>query len=210
MYKYVHDKLELPKYVGFCHYRKFFGFLNQIPNMDEIFSEYDCIVAKPLVSKKNMAQQYAITCNIDDVAIMGKIIKEKYPEYIDGYNKFFTGNVLMMANMFIMKREDFYKWYDFVMGVIDEYLKVVGTDIRKRIEDNKDKYLKDFYPNNTIEYQYRIGGFLAERLTNIFMLAHFKKLKPFQYILTENKYGKTTEPVEITKIEDNKEKEVTE
>ena len=70
-----------------------------------------------------------------------------------------------------------------------EYLNVVGTDINKRIEDNKDKYLKDYYPNNTVEYQYRIGGYLAERLTNIFLMKKFKKMKIYNVIITEDKYN---------------------
>ena len=64
----------------------------------------------------------------------------------------------------------------------------VGVDIKKRIEDNKEKYLKDFSPNNTVEYQYRIGGYLAERLTNVFVEKHFKKIKTYGVKITEFKY----------------------
>ena len=69
-----------------------------------------------------------------------------------------------------------------------EYLDIIGTDIKKRIEDNKEKYLKDFSPNNTVEYQYRIGGYLAERLTNVFVEKHFKKIKTYGVKITEFKY----------------------
>ena len=74
--------------------------------------------------------------------------------------------------------------------MLDDYLNIVGTDINKRIEENKDKYLKDFYPNNTVEYQYRIGGYLAERLTTVFIYGNFKHIKPYDVIITENKYNK--------------------
>lgn len=73
--------------------------------------------------------------------------------------------------------------------VLNEYVKIVGTDINKRIEDNKDKYLKSFYPNNTIDYQYRIGGYLAERLTNVFILKRFKSIMACPVIITEKKYN---------------------
>jgi hypothetical protein len=49
--------------------------------------------------------------------------------------------------------------------------------------------LKDYEPNNTVEYQYRIGGYLAERLTNLFLLTHFKKIKTYPVVITENRYG---------------------
>ena len=91
--------------------------------------------------------------------------------------------------MFIMKSEDFIKYVDFVWGVLEELLKVIGTDINKRIEENKDKYLKSFSPNNTVEYQYRIGGYIGERLTNVFILKHFKKATMYPVNITENKYN---------------------
>ena len=89
-----------------------------------------------------------------------------------------------------MKKDDFKRYVEFIFGVLDEYVKIVGTDIRKRIEDNKEKYLKDFYPNNTVDYQYRIGGYLAERLTNVFLMNNFTKMKTYPIIITEDKYKK--------------------
>ena len=73
-------------------------------------------------------------------------------------------------------------------GVLNEYIKTVGTDINKRIEDNKEKYLKNFKPNDTIDYQYRIGGYLIERLINVFAKVHFKKIKSYGIRITEDKY----------------------
>ena len=72
--------------------------------------------------------------------------------------------------------------------MLQKYIERVGVDIKKRIEDNKEKYLKDFSPNNTVEYQYRIGGYLAERLTNVFVEKHFKKIKTYGVKITEFKY----------------------
>ena len=40
----------------------------------------------------------------------------------------------------------------------------------------------DFYNNiNESDYQSRLAGFLAERISNIFYLKNFKKIKSFQY-----------------------------
>jgi len=89
-----------------------------------------------------------------------------------------------------MKREDFKEYIDFIFSILDEYLKIVGTDINKRIYDNYEKYIKRFYPNNSVEYQYRIGGYLAERLTNVFLMKHFKRMKIYPVIVTENKYNR--------------------
>jgi hypothetical protein len=105
------------------------------------------------------------------------------------WHNFINGKIFIPYNMFIMRKEDFQEYIKFIMDILDEYLKIVGTDINKRIYDNIEKYVKKFYPNNTVEYQYRIGGYLGERLTNLFLLTHFKKIKTYPVIVTENKYG---------------------
>ena len=163
--------------------------MDDIPNMDMIFSRCDAIVANPLVLDMSVREQYAKYHNIEDLEIVEGIIKEKYQDYYGSCETILNGNTFIPYNMFIMKTEMFPEYIEFVFGVLDEYLNVVGTDIVKRIEDNKDKYLKDFEPNNTIEYQYRIGGYLAERLTNIFIMRRLNKIMLCDVIITENKYN---------------------
>ena len=187
-YFYIAKNYKLKDYVGFCHYRKYFNFLDNIPNVDETFSQYDCIVAKPIIFKTSIREHYKIFHNIEDLKTIENIIDEKYKEYSDAFKTFFKGKIFIPYNMFIMKKEDFLEYVEFINNVLNDYLDIVGKNIYKRIVDNKDKYLKDFYPNNTIEYQYRIGGYLAERLTNVFMIKKFKKLKTYPVIITENKY----------------------
>lgn len=188
MLYYVSKNIELPEYVGFCHNRRYFSFLDDVPNMDEIFSNYDAICSKPKILKTNVKSQYLSCHNIEDLYIIGGIIAEKYPEQANMWKNFINGNILIPYNMFIMKKEDFKEYIDFIFSILDEYLKIVGTDINKRIYDNYEKYIKRFYPNNTVEYQYRIGGYIAERLTNLFMMHKFKKIKTYPVIVTEDKY----------------------
>lgn len=188
MLYYVSKNIELPKYVGFCHNRRYFSFLDDIPNLDELFSEYDAICSKAKILKTNVKSQYLSCHNIEDLYIIGGIIAEKYPEQANMWKSFINGNILIPYNMFIMKREDFKEYIDFIFSILDEYLNIIGTDINKRIYDNYEKYIKNLYPNNTVEYQYRIGGYIAERLTNLFIMHKFKKIKTYPVIVTENKY----------------------
>jgi hypothetical protein len=189
MLDWISKNCDLKKYVGFCHYRQYFSFMDDIPNMDSVFEKNDIIFIKPLNYKEEtVREQYAYYHNIDDLNIVENIIKEKYPDYFDIFEKYMEQHMFIRCNMFIMRREDFLKYIEFIKGVLDEYVKVVGTDIEKRIEDNKDKYLKKFYPNNTVEYQYRIGGYLAERLTGVFICKHFVKGRCYSIKITEKKY----------------------
>ena len=187
-YKYVDDNIPLKKYIGFCHYRRYFDFLDNIPNLDELFEEYDAIVAKPLKYKISVKDQYAICHNIEDLYIIGGILADTFPDYCKMWHNFINGNVMIPYNMFIMKQEDFKEYCNFVFGIMNEYIKIIGKDVNKRIENNKEKYIKEQYPNSEPQYQYRIGGYIGERLTNIFLMTHFKKMKTYSVIVTEDKY----------------------
>lgn len=188
MLDYISKNYPLKDYVGFCHNRRYFNFLDDIPDMDELLKNYDVIVAKPLILKYSMKEQYKSVHNLEDLYIIGGIIADKYPGYTSMWHNFINGKIFIPYNMFIMRKEDFQEYIKFIMDILDEYLKIIGTDINKRIYDNYEKYIKDLYPNNTVEYQYRIGGYLGERLTNLFLLTHFKKIKTYPVIVTEDKY----------------------
>ena len=189
MLKWIAENYDLKNYVGYCHYRKYFDFLNDIPDMDKIFSEYDAIVGTPIIyDTRTIKQDYANCHNVEDLYIVGGIIADKYPSYAKAWHNFINGKILIPYNMFIMKSEDFKNYIKFIFDVLDEYVNIVGTDIVKRIGNNVEKYLKSVYPNSTIDYQYRIGGYIGERLTNVFILNNFKKLKTFPIVITESKY----------------------
>ena len=185
---YVADNIKLRDYVGFCHYRRYFSFMDDIPNMDEVFKENDVIIGKPKAYGTSIRQFYDHCHNIDDLDIVENIVKEKYPDYYNVFERYMSQKMFIQCNMFIMRREDFLEYIEFIRTILDEYLRIVGTDIYKRIEENKSRYLKSFSPNNTVEYQYRIGGYLAERLTGVFILKKFNKARCYEIKVTEKKY----------------------
>ena len=189
-FKFVNDSFPLRKYVGFCHYRRYFDFINNIPSMETLFKDGECVITKPLTFMTSLRTQYAQYHNIEDLVIIEDIIKEKFLDYYEVTEKYLNGNRFIPCNMFIMRTEDFREYCDFVFPVLQEYLNRVGTDIKARVENNKEKYFKKFYPNDQLDYQMRIGAFLAERLTGVFICKKFKKLKTVGMKITEDKYGK--------------------
>lgn len=190
-YLYVWKNYKLKDYVGFCHYRKYFAFMDEIPDMDEVFQKKDMITANPMTFGCSVEKQYELCHNIDDLHIVGQLIKKspKYKEYYEYYQKFITGQMMFPCNMFIMRKEDFVSYCNFIEDILNGYLNEVGLDIEGRIEENKEKYLKDFSPNDRVDYQYRIGGYLAERLTNIFIMKNAKTVLTFPIKQTETKYS---------------------
>jgi hypothetical protein len=165
---------------------------DDIPNMDEIFKEYDAILPTPYQVQGNVKAHYFTYHNVVDLDIMLEVINELYPQYKDDADAVMKGNTFYPCNMLIMKKQDFKKYCEFVFNVIDGYLDKLNVeyleDIEKRVKNDWSNYHKPFHPNNTVWYQMRIGGFLAERLLNIFAKYHFKNVMHVPIVITEEKY----------------------
>ena len=188
-YFYVAERVKLKKYVGFCHYRRYFDFMDDIPNIDELIGKYEIIAPKILTFDTTIKEQYKNAHNIEDLYIVSGIIAELYPDYINGWNNLLNGKSMFPYNMFIMKSDEFLEYIKFQQRIIYTYISIVGIDIENRIKNNKDKYLKDFSPNNEISYQYRIGGYIAERLTSLWIMHNHSQALMLDVTITEDKYN---------------------
>ncbi|WP_295699020.1 DUF4422 domain-containing protein [uncultured Helicobacter sp.] len=118
----------------------------------------------------NQYEIYARDHHQKDLDIVLEIIREKYPHYEEAIQKvFFTrGQCLSWWNLFVMKKDLYFEYCEFLFGVLFE--------AQKRID------LRFYTP-----YQARIFGFLAERLLNVFLvykdltsLTRIEKLQAWQ------------------------------
>ena len=195
---WVWKNLPLKKYVGFCHYRRYFEFFDDIPDMDEIFKDHDIVLPKPYKCGTVILKQYSKAHNNDDYKTMLAIIKTLRPDYYEGALKLsLTTKHLYINNSFIMKREDFLCYCDFIFPILEAFLTFHGfkttSDIEKYVSDHADTYLNHrTKPNSEVWYQSRIGGFLAERLFTIWLSHHYvpERVKHIPLIMTEKKYNK--------------------
>lgn len=176
--RYVWKKEELSDYIGFCHYDRYLEIDNI--NIEETFNEYDIITSKPM-NVGAMSMQYHACHNLDDLSKAYKIAVELFPHYKDALMNNYMSNSLYTCNMFIMKKEDFIEYCEFIDKVMTRMIEDYGfstmDDINKHIDINKEKYLKTFYPNSSVHYQARFGGFIIERLTSFFIQTKFKEDK---------------------------------
>ena len=178
---YVYNNYVPKKYIGFCHYRRYFDFNENEIDLDKIFQTHDIIIPSKLnFNGMNLYDQYGYFHNINDLNIILDIISEDFPSTI--YNnvmKYMTMPILIPYNIFIMKSKDFNDYCDFVFPILKKFDEIKHfknkNDIDKHISQHADQYLKPFSPNNTIEYQSRLEGFLLERLTSIYIMMTFKK-----------------------------------
>lgn len=193
---WVWKNYNVKDYVGFCHYRRYFKFLDNIPN---VINDYDIILPTPLQFNGTLREVYSVCHNIEDLECIKNILCNKFNVQEHIVNDVFNKQKYMFCNnIFIMKKELFFEYCEFVFGVLFEYLKMnkleTIEDVKKMVKNNSHKYLKKFYPNNTIEYQSRLGGFFAERIFNVWLkIKSNLNIQTYELITSENKYNKINE-----------------
>ena len=148
------------KYIGFNHYRRYFPFLDNIPDLDEIFLNYDIIVGFMLdMNEKSLRDIYCyfhICKNYDE---MINVIKDIKPEYYKTAIEVAKNNIIYGKNLFIMKKkilliianlclmyylnliEDIILklWMIFIIMLL-----IIMENLMKSKKEYKDIYRKDF------------------------------------------------------------------
>ena len=167
------------KYVGLNHYRRYFEFTDNIPDLDKIFKEYDVILSSRTTLKTSIRKNYCtshICQNFDDSL---DIIKRIKPDYYQTAIKFAQNNKIYYYNMFIMKKDDFYKYCEFIFDILIEF------DNKYNFSSDKDvlNYTTKLFNNTKRAHrQSRLQAFLIERLSNIFYIQNFKRVKKIKVV----------------------------
>lgn len=164
------------KYVGVCHYRRVFPFKNEMLDLDGIFKDYDVILFNRYdFGRKTIRdhfEEFHLIRTFDEVI---NIAQEMFPEYAQYAKNFVNKNWGNFCNIFIMKKEDFIKWGDFVYGILLEFDRRHNLNNDQDIRNFVTKEIKETHKNFDINYQSRLEGFLMERIANIFYDKHFTK-----------------------------------
>lgn len=146
--------------VGLTHYRRYF-YKNKLSNkfenlldiqeISEILENYDIILPKQFKLKYTIEKQYQL-CHqhVEDLHECGKIIEEKYPEYVEAFNYTLKQKKIYACNMFITKKEKLDNYMQWLFDILFE--------LEKRI---------DITEYNA--YNQRVFGFLSERLFNVWI-----------------------------------------
>lgn len=154
--------------IGLSHYRRYFTnknklqiFMNKENKMDlilnedeitDILNKVDIIVPK----KRNyyietIYSHYKNAHHIKDLDETRNIIEELCPEYLESFDIVMNGKILHLYNMFVMKKELFDEYCEWMFSILFE--------LEKRVDISE-------YD----AYQSRIFGFISERLFNVWIL----------------------------------------
>lgn len=179
------------KYVGQCQYRRRLEFAEDT-DFDEIFKDYDVIACEPLsLGEVSVFWQYGSCHCVDDIIIVRECIQELYPDLVQPYDSFMKeGRFLFYSNGFIMKREDYLRYCDFVFSIFQLYMKKNNWNSLDHIFSDIDKQIMEGQRSNHRGniYQRQIFGFLSERLLTFYLLQNysFERIKRIKYHLMEN------------------------
>ncbi|WP_157359829.1 DUF4422 domain-containing protein [Algoriphagus mannitolivorans] len=129
----------------------------------EILDVHDIVLPTARRFRYSIRTHYSKYHDIRDMEIVTEILKEKFPEYLNSWEKVLSGNVLYANNMFILKNDLFQKFMDWWFEMLFEFEK----------RENLESYQG---------YQRRILGFVAERLLTLWVIHNELKIKELKLI----------------------------
>lgn len=183
----IYQNINLPDYVGICHYRRYFDVEDYSKLIDD-FNNYDIIVGSPIqFGHMTIYEQYSNCLMEKDLRICGAIIKKYYPEYLQDFCDVMNGHEMYICNMMIIDRDRFKSYCNWVYDILFKYLKYRkfenDDDVILWCEANKDKIPNinkgEETPNyfKTPKYNARICGHIMERLMNVWIRHNIDKDK---------------------------------
>lgn len=136
------QNLENYDYIGLNSYRRFFNFkfngnkpvqfsslgdvkklldeYHKIP-FSNIFSQYEAITPIPYTYRTSIWNICKKNYNENDFIVLRDVIRLKYPDYLNDFDKFFFKNNKMIGhNMFVMRTKDFIAFCKWVFDILFE------------------------------------------------------------------------------------------
>ena len=171
----VYDKFNFTSFSSIEEFYPQIGIDEKI--MRGVIEKYDLIVPEKgmLEDEATIYDHYAKMHNIRDLDYCLDYIAKKYPEISAIAQKAVHQKQAYFCNMFIMKKQIFQDYCRFVFDVLEHFNENI-----------------DYSQYNV--YQHRVVGFLAERLTNIYIQYLFSlnryKIKELQGVLFESSDSK--------------------
>lgn len=129
-------------YVGLVHYRRYFTNRKKIPKTEA--EKFECILTKKDIEKilentdiilpkkrkyyiENLYSHYEHTMYIEPLDETRKIIQEKYPDYLEEFDKIHKRTSAHMFNMFIMKKDIMDKYCTWLFDILFELEKRIDV-----------------------------------------------------------------------------------
>lgn len=168
---------------GHTQYRRFLSVnLDLVPF---ILQSKDIILAKPVSWGYSLERVYSFTHNIADLCDCEQIIKEKFPDYAEAYDKAMKRNKwLYFSNSFIARKEIYDDLCEFCFGVLEEFERRHKFTCYEDVYEHEKKFCDNFNFHEQIISDFKKGhpgiddmatlqswvfGYLFERMLNVYV-----------------------------------------
>lgn len=168
-----------PDWVTFAHYRR----------MPDPLCTNRIYISQPIVLSGSVAQQYATCHFIEDLTVMGKAIKELYPQMVPFAEQVLNGNILVPYNIVTGPYGQIRDYTNFVLSVLKKVHEMLGNQsYEERMEMISKRTVPEYDGrNNDPTYQARIEAFLSERLSTIYFLKIAQQVPVFPMTIIKDK-----------------------
>ena len=139
----------------------------QQADYEKLFQQHDVILPKQRnYFIETVRSQYEHAHNKNDLALTEQIVAELYPEYSEAFCKVMGRTKLHIFNMFVMKKEKFDEYCQWLFTILFE--------LEKRIDIS-----------NYNQYESRVFGFISERLFNVWLEKQALNTKEIDVVFLE-------------------------
>ncbi len=149
--------------IGVCHYRRYLlnenGSVFTEAQLQKLLEKYDIVTTKLLTLTCSYYEGFRENHHSKDLITTGEVLKEKYPEYWNTFEKLVHGPHTYFGNIFITSKELFDCYCSWLFDILFE--------VQKRT---------DFTGYN--DYQKRLFGFLSEFLQTVWI--SYNKLSVYE------------------------------
>ena len=146
-----YDKLGDPDYLGLMHYRRYFYFSTDRPDVrvvtdapQERFREKSLLDAERLSRyleqgdflcprpshRTSVRRHYAMTHDAEALDRVVEILKRLHPDYAEAADEYLDGSENYFFNMFLFPREIFFRYAEFIFPILATYLAETGEEDR--------------------------------------------------------------------------------
>ena len=164
-------------YIGLAHYRRHFSngkMLGDKKNRVISKEELEKVIGKKTIllpKPRNYwietnYSQYAHAHHAIDLDTTREILAERYPEYLEAWDKSMKRTIGHRFNMFIMRRDRFRKYCRWLFDVLFE--------LEKRLD------ISNYNKNDS-----RVFGFVSERMLDVWIETNGYKYKELPYVFME-------------------------
>ena len=155
-----HNLPETVTAIGLTHYRRYFGIKKTPDPLEGVFSLSDWnefLKESPVIlpPKRNyfietVESQYVHAHHSEDIETLRSVLAEKHSEYLPAFEKLMRGRKTHILNMFVMRRDLFNQYCDWLFDVLFEVEKLLD--------------ISSYSANDA-----RVFGFLSERLLDVWL-----------------------------------------